>query len=256
MEHVQVVTVIGQSGVVTDIGICDDAVELGCTQKGLPSTARTHLEGHVLSAQGSPLMLAFAGIAEDSEAQGSLNTLTVVLTPAAGTSDFTAGSRVTVTGLTNAEQASTDSLAIASNRLSLFGQWNKDGGQLTIELSGQPVKAGERLLFSFAIRNSATRQDPRTPSVRVVGGRQDSLVWGQSPMTCATLAGCTGVLASASPIAISAARVWESTRHVNAVNVVSLFVRANVPLLTKRSRLVIHGLSLYAQVCVLCLRGT
>ena len=38
------VQVLGKSGITDRIGVCDDPVELGCTKRGEPSTARTILQ--------------------------------------------------------------------------------------------------------------------------------------------------------------------------------------------------------------------
>ena len=243
----QVVTVIGESGAVKDIGICDDIIEEGCLRKGIPSTARAHMVGDILSARITPTFLSSARISQDSDVQGSRNIITVQLTPAMDASNFTAGSRVTISGLPKLGLASTSSLPIVSGRMALFAEWDVNLGQIVAHVNSQPSQTHASLTFSFSIRNPEIAQSPVSPAARVVGGMRDAHAWGQAALVCVTRTGCSGVLGGSTKLGFSMTQVWETDKIVGALNHVSFSVKANVPIFTKTTRLQVHGLQLPAQ---------
>ena len=239
------ITVVGQSGVVKSIGICDDTLELGCQQKGDPSSVRARVQGQVLSGRIRPAFMAAATISQETDVAGVPNTITVSITPAS--TDFTAGSSVTIAGLVGLPLASTNSLAVVSDRVAPTGEWDMTRGQLTMLVISQPAYRNAPLVLSFTLRNPVQRQPPLLPSVRVVGGMRDAFVWGAPALTCATAVGCAGVLGGATELRLTTSRVWEANRQVTATNHISFSLRANVPLLSQESRLVLTGLPLPAK---------
>jgi len=243
----QTITIVGASGVVRDIGICDDVIEAGCLEKGKPSTARAVLIGNVLSARIIPTFLSAASISEDSAVQGDRNTLTLKLTPSVRTgNNFMAGSRVTISGLLGSLHESTTSLALVSNRLGLHATWDMTQGLIVAIVTSEPAHPYAPLIFSFTINNPSKSQLPLSPSVLVVGGWRDANAWGQAKVGCATATGCDGVLAGGTELATTMTQLWESTNCINQLNHVSFSLTANVPLQTKTTRLYIYGLNLHA----------
>jgi hypothetical protein len=241
-----VVTVIGESGTVKNIGICDDAIEAGCSRPRVPSTARTQLEGGVLSGRVLPTFLEFATVSEDSAVQAARNTITVRLKPLTSVDDYTAGSRVTIMGLRRSPLQS-GSLIVASDRLEMNANWIMHQGRLEGRLTSQPSYPHAPLIFSFTLRNPAEPQEAVSPSARIAGGLQESFAWGRAALTCATSATCDGVFSGSVPMGLLISQAWERTREVGALNPVSFSFRANVPILTKPCSLVIEGLHLPSQ---------
>ena len=244
----QVVTIIGESGAVKNIGICDDVVEPGCRRPGDASTARTILSGSVLSAKTSATFLATALVTEESDIQSARNTITITLAPEHGTAAFTAGSRVTVSGLGSGLYPSTNSLAVASGRVSLHAKWSTYAGQLVAEVTSQPARSNAPLIFSFTIRNPGRTQAPLRPSALVVGGWRNAKAWGAEALVCKTQPGCVGVLGGGSALGFTTTQIWETGRQLGEENPISLSLRANVPILTKPSVIYIHGLNMPQQV--------
>jgi hypothetical protein len=244
----QVVTIIGESGVVKNIGICDDVVEPGCRRPGDASTARTILAGSVLSAKTSAKFLAIALVTEESDIQRARNTITITLAPEHGAADFLAGSRVTVSGLGSGLYPSTHALAVASERVRLHAKWSTYAGQLIAEVTSQPARSNAPLIISFTIRNPGQTQAPLRPSALVVGGWRNANAWGAEALVCKTQPGCVGVLGGGSVLGFTTMQVWEKGRQLGEENPVSLSLSANVPILTKPSVIYIHGLNMPQQV--------
>jgi len=244
-REAQGITVIGESGVVKNIGICDDIVEPGCTKKGEASTARTVLAGSVLSARTEATFLAAAIVTEDTDIQSARNTITITLAPQYGAGDFTAGSHITISGLGSGVYPSTDALAVASGRVALHAQWTTQGGRLVAEVTSQPARPTAPLIFSFTIRNPERAQTPQRPSAVVVGGWRNAKAWGAGALECKSRPGCGGVLGGGSALGFAMTQVWEKGRQVGEVNPVSLSLMAKVPMLTKPCVLYVHGLYMH-----------
>ena len=226
------VTVLGESGFVKRIGICDDEIEDGCPTANVPSTARTIMTGNVLtSAAESPIR--YSSIQESSSVQGVGNILTVEVEIQTDDGQFVnipAGSRITVSGLAGSQTPSTKELLVSGHRIDKLASWDQSQGVLVVSVNAMPcLPVPSSIRFSFELRNPSAAQAARTPWVMV--STSDTSYGGTSARaSCSTRPGCAGVLAATEAPRFSSIRVFEKTRYAGHINTLSFFLEANVPL--------------------------
>ena len=226
------VTVLGESGLVKRIGICDDEIEAGCMAADVPSTVRAIMTGTVLtSAAEGPMR--YVSIQETSTVQGVENVLTVEVEIQNDDGQFInipANSRITVSGLLGSQTPSTDQLLVSGYRMDQAGTWDQERGVLLVKVNSMPHSSvPSALRFSFALRNPRAAQAAQTPWV-VVSSAVSSHGGPSAQVKCITHPGCAGVLAAADAPSFTSIQVYEKTRYANQKNTLSFFLEANVPL--------------------------
>jgi hypothetical protein len=226
------VTVIGESGLVKRIGICDDEIEDGCPTADVPSTARVIMTGNVLtSAAEGPIR--YSSIQESSSVQGVSNILTVEVEIQTDDGQFVnipAGSSITVSGLAGSQTPSTKELLVSGHRIDKLASWDQKQGVLVVSVNAMPhLPVPSSIRFSFELRNPSAAQATRTAWVMV--STSDTSYGGASArVSCRTRPGCVGVLAATEAPKFSSIRVFEKTRYAGRTNTLSFFLEANVPL--------------------------
>lgn len=197
------ITLLGESGLVRRIGLCDDQMQEGCVGPNVPSTTRAIMTGRVLTSGAAPALVR-KRIIEASQLKSVDNMLMVDL-KAPG--EIAPGSVVRIEGLLGAKTPDSDSLAVTGVRVVPVGRWRRADGSLEVTVNAAPATSTDELLLQFAVGNPDTEQPPRRPTVairgpNVYGGRSERL-------QCVTVAGCTGVLAAGGTPRLTALRVLE-----------------------------------------------
>jgi hypothetical protein len=106
-------------------------------------------------------------LADAITAMGAPNTLTLTLNPSV---DITAGSTLTVSGLTGSQTTNSGALALAGRNRDIFGSsgvWTQSSGTLVLTIAnGQSVSAGSDTEITFTLTNPDT-VSPGVSSVQV-----------------------------------------------------------------------------------------
>ena len=237
------VTVLGESGLVKRIGVCDDEIELGCKRANVPSAVRTSMTGTVLTSSAEGPM-RYASIQESSLVRSFTNIMTVELE--AETNDgnlvnILAGSFITLSGLRGSQTPSTDNLLISGFRVARYARWDQTQGILIAEVNSMPhSQLPSPLRFSFELKNPSATTAPLLPGV-LVGGVSASHGGRNMKLTCQSRANCFGVLAASQAASFMVVELFEKTRYAGHTNTLSFFLTANVPLQRAGTTITVTG---------------
>ena len=231
------------SGSIERVGLCEDRIDVGCTQADEPSRARAIISGNVLTASRQDYFdkgLIF----ESSQISGSDNTITIYLVPF---EPLAPGTIITVTGLKgSASNQQSASLSVLGAFTSNFGQWGTTSPDipccdtLIAKVVPRPIEGGA-IILSFLVRNSAEPQSAQKVAVLATGS--DKSTGGfDTPLVCATSLDCQGVLSAITPPSVVSAAAYEKNRYISKPNVISLSLRSNCDLHARGSTVTVSGL--------------
>jgi hypothetical protein len=224
----------------------------------ISDTLSTHTNGgpgtdfasEISSVSSAPLHIAAPGMAwkrvgqSTSQPSAPLNLIVVTLVSNIALTQ-TAGSQVSITGLTgsatadNAAMSITDIACIpsvetcASNTFDA-GVWTQASGTLVLQVAtGQTMLAGRKYIFSFTLSNGAVAQ--ASPAVSVHGSGSATFSQAMDKDTTSVLSAVGSIPGDAAPMYIRAAsfivrRMGQSTPYPNAANTLTLTFAANVVL--------------------------
>ncbi|KAJ1475273.1 hypothetical protein T484DRAFT_1828990 [Baffinella frigidus] len=185
------ITIIGESGLVKRIGICDDQMQEGCVGPNVPSQARAIMRGGVLTSSAFP-PLELATIFESSTLQATPNLLTVELR---APEEIAPGSTIRISGLLGANTPDTDQLAVTGLRIEPLAKWRRGSGTIEMTVNAAPLVQTEQVLVQFSLGNPPTAQAAQRPSVTVLG--RNTYGGPSQRLACVTTPGCLGVLTGA-----------------------------------------------------------
>ena len=237
------VTLLGESGLIKEIGICVDEIEKGCSARGVPSQSLSLMTGRVLTSDREGPM-KYASIQESSTVQGSANVITIELQAEMGAGvsvNIPAGSTINISGLSGSLTPSTDSLLTSGHRIARHAKWDQTRGMLLVNVNCMPHSPEPSpLRFSFELVNAKSKQEPRVPSVLVSG--VDASFGGKSrKLMCETQLGCTGVLTSSQRPSFRSVVVREKTRYAKFSNRLCFFLESSLPILTDGVKIFVTG---------------